>query len=148
MRRASEMGQDETASNKELVLRYMKAAQMDDVEGVSACWADDCIRYLPRPGLGNVVTKGRAGITGKLSHSGLYKPGSLRMEVEHIVAEGPMVAIQFIIRATTARGEPYENFYHHLFECHDGKITKQWEYCDTLYGARMLRPEALQNAAT
>ena len=141
------MGQDETASNKELVLRYMKAAQADDVEGVTACWAEDCIRYMPRPGQGDVVAKGRDSITAKLSHAGLYTPGTLKMEVEHIMAEGPMVAIQFIISATTSRGEPYKNYYHHLFECHDGKIVKQWEYCDTLYGMRMLRPERLYDPA-
>jgi ketosteroid isomerase-like protein len=86
-------------------------------------------------------------LCGKLSHAGLYKPGGLTMEVEHIVAEGPLVAIQFTLCAITARGEPYENYYYHLFECHNGKITKQGEYCDTLYGTRMLQPDTIGDAS-
>jgi ketosteroid isomerase-like protein len=60
------------------------------------------------------------------------------MEVENLIAEGPFVAAQIAVQATAAGGDPYRNYYHQLFECHDGKITAQWEYLDTLYASRVL----------
>ena len=138
------MSSDELAANKELVLRYMRAAQAGDTEQMVTYLADNCVRVFPRPGIRAAAsTEGRVNVTGDQPHLTLYEPGSLAMEVEHIVAEGPFVAVQFILRATTAAGAPYENYYHHLFEVHDERITKYWEYNDTLYGARMLRPELL-----
>lgn len=135
---------DDAAANKDLVLRYMRCAQAGDVARMSELLAEDCVRIFPRPGIhAAAATEGRSGVTGNQPHLKLYQPGSLQMEVEHIMAEGPLVAVQFVLRATTAAGEPYENFYFHLFECHDGRITKYWEYNDTLYGARMLRPDVI-----
>ena len=135
---------EETKANSELVLRYMERAQAMDVDGAMGCLAEECVRVFPRPGIhAEPETRGRAAILAKLPHLTLYERGSLRMKVENILADGSLVAVQFVLRATTARGEPYENFYFHLFECHDGLITKFWEYNDTLHGARMLRPELL-----
>ena len=133
---------NELEANKALVLRYQHALQAGDLEGTRACLAEDCVRVFTRPGIrADPNTVGRDEILGNLPHLALYQPGTLEMEVEHIVAEGAMVALQFVIRAVTAAGKPYENFYHFLFECHGGRITKFWEYCDTLYGAQLLRPE-------
>ena len=134
----------DTEANKELVLRYMRLAQAGDRNAVTECLAENCVRVFPRPGIHEVAeTTGREAILAKMPHLSLYEIGTLTMEVEHILAEGPLVAVQFILRARTAKGEPYENFYFHLFECHDGFITTFWEYNDTLHGARMLRPEVL-----
>ncbi len=73
----------------------------------------------------------------------VYEPGSIRMEPENVVADGPMVVIQFTMTARTAAGEPYENHYVQIVECRGGKITKCWEYCDTLYAAKKLMPDVL-----
>ena len=136
--------QDETAANKALVLSYMKASQSTDREQMAQYLAEDAVRVFPRPGgRSDPNTVGRDNIIGNIPHTAIYEPGTMRSEIENIIAEGPFVAVQFVLRATTARGEPYENFYLHVFECHDGKITKYHEYLDTLYGARMLRPELL-----
>ena len=139
---------DERAANKELVIRYMTLAQQGEREQCLEMLAEDAVRVFPRPGQRpDPYTRGRENIIGNRPHTTLYKPGSMEMEVEHIIAEGPMVAVQFIIRAIAASGERYENFYHHLYELHDGKITAYWEYCDTLYGAQVLRPESLTKPA-
>jgi nitroreductase len=57
-----------------------------------------------------------------------------------VVADGDRVAIQQIIRATTASGAPYENEYVKVFEfADDGRIQAVWEYHDTEYAADLLR---------
>ena len=50
-----------------------------------------------------------------------------------MIAEGPRVAVQLVIDARTARGEPYHNHYHFAFEVRDGRIRAVREYVDTLY---------------
>lgn len=140
------MGQakDETAANRELVLNYMSASQAGRREEMRQYLAEDAVRVFPRPGLrADPETRGRDNIIGNVPHTAIYQPGSMRMEVENILADGPFVAVQFVLRATTARGDAYENFYLHVFECREGKITRYYEYLDTLYGMRMLRPEEL-----
>jgi ketosteroid isomerase-like protein len=124
---------DETAANKELVLRYMTLRQAGEVEEAAACTSDDYVRMGPRPTSGRI--EGHPG----LDH--IYVAGTLSMEVEHVIAEGPFVAAQFVLRAVaSATGAPYENYYFHLFECHDGRITAQWEYLDTAHALRTLKP--------
>ena len=122
-------GTDEKAANKELVIRYMTRAQANDIEGADECLAEDCVRMGPRPS---------AGVIEGHPHVDLYQPGTLTMEVENLIAEGPFVAAQIAVQATAAGGDPYQNYYHQLFECHDGQITAQWEYLDTLYASRVL----------
>ena len=139
---------DQLEANKELVLRYMRLAQQGEREQCLQILAEDAVRIFPRPGeRPDPVTRGNVNIVGDRPHTTLYKPGSMQMEVENVTAEGPRVAVQFIIRATAANGAPYENFYHHLYEVHGGRITRYWEYCDTLYGAKVLRPESLGGTA-
>ena len=128
----------QTADNKQLVLTFLDAAHRGDRDAIADLYAEDVARHGPRPSspLGGTV-RGKDALLQQ-THVDLYRPGSLRMDVEHIVAEGDFVAIQFILRAVTARGEPYENFYHHLFECREGKIAQYWLYVDTQYAQRML----------
>ena len=124
---------DDSTANKELVVRYMTLRQAGDVDGAAAYTTSDFVRTGPRPTSG--VIEGHP----TLDH--IYEPGTLAMEIEHLVAEGPFVAAQFVLRAVAAAThEPYENYYFHLFECHDGRITAQWEYLDTLYATTALKP--------
>jgi uncharacterized protein len=50
-----------------------------------------------------------------------------------MVAEGDVVAMEWISRARNRRGEPYENFCIGVFTARDGKIQAVREYMDTLY---------------
>jgi ketosteroid isomerase-like protein len=127
----------------------MKASQSRDFKQMRELLTEDAVRYFPRPGFrSKCTTEGRDNITGNVPHLNLYKAGTLEMDIENAIAEGPFVVVQFALRATTARGEPYTNYYLHLFELRDGKVAKYWEYCDTLYGAKMLRPELLAQVAS
>lgn len=135
---------DEAAANKPMVLRFLELAQAGDPQ-MAVYLAEDCAQIFPRPGVPGMPAGAfsRAEILGFLAKLPVYERGSMLMEVENILAEGSLVAVQFRMQATTARGEPYENYYCQFFECRDGLIHKAWEYCDTLYATRKLMPEAL-----
>jgi ketosteroid isomerase-like protein len=131
---------EERASNKELVVRYMKCAHRYEWDQLAECVAEDVVRYRPRPSAPwGLVTRGRDNLVNEFrAHTNIYQTGTLAIEIENIIAEGPFVSVQYVQRAITARGEPYENFYHPLFQCADGLVVKCWEYVDTLYSSRML----------
>lgn len=136
---------NETAANKELVLRFIKLAQAGEIAQMAECLVEDYVQVFPRPGVAGMPAgaESRAQIVEFLSHlSSIYQPGSMEMEVENILAEGSLVAVQFKMKAVTARGEPYENYYVQFAQCREGKIVKCWEYCDTLYAANKLMPKA------
>jgi ketosteroid isomerase-like protein len=128
-----------TELNKALVLRFILAGHRGDIDAVNECIADDVTRFYPRPTCpyGSVV-HGREALLGAFHAAELYRMETIQTEVEHMVAEGDFVAIQFVLRATTRRGKDYENFYHHLFECENGRIKNQWEYVDTHYAQKLL----------
>lgn len=137
---------DVATANAELSLRFVEAAQTGNAEVVAECLTEDYVQIFPRPGIPGMPAgiDGRSQIVEFLSMlPAIYEPGSLHIDVENVVAQGPMVVIQFRMNATTAAGEPYENHYVQILECHEGKVTKSWEYCDTLYAAQKLMPDAL-----
>jgi ketosteroid isomerase-like protein len=122
------------SSNKDLVIRYLEAMHEGNLEVVGACVSDDVTRYGPRPSSKYAPpVHGREAFLAAYHGPEYFQMGTLSMEVENIVAEGGFVGVQFILRARTRNGAPYENFYHFLFECAEGKIKTIWEYIDTLY---------------
>lgn len=129
---------------KHTALRFMRAAQSGDCETVSDCTTEDLTLVFPRPGMEGAPqsAEGRDTVLGFLRDKLPYQPGSLVMKVERIAAQADMVAVQFRMNAVTRQGEPYENFYAQFHQFRGDRITKSWEYCDTLYGAQMLKPDA------
>ena len=129
-------------ARKHTALRFMRAAQAGDVDTVAECVTEDFALVFPRPGAEGAPhgAEGRETILEFLEHKLPYRPGSLVMKVESLVAERDWVAVQFRLNAVTARGEPYENFYAQFHRFRGASIEKSWEYCDTLYGAKMLMP--------
>lgn len=132
-------------AKKALVLKFMTSAQAGDLETMVSCITEDYVQTFPRPGLAGMPAgaEGRDQLVEFLNHLPVYEKGSMKMTVENLIVEGSTAAIQFKMNAVTARGEPYENFYCQFFEFRGDKIAKAWEYCDTLYGAKKLMPEAL-----
>ena len=103
--------------NKDVVLSFLRAAQAGDHETALSLVAEDVVVYPPRP-TNEGPWVGRDHMRDRQPrHVGLYQNGTVKMEVERVVCDGDHVAVQFVLRALTARGEPYENFYFFLFEC-------------------------------
>lgn len=137
--------QDDAAAKKALVLKFMAAAHAGDAATMASCLTEDYVQMFPRPGLAGMPAsaEGRDKILEFVDRLPLYQKGSKKMTVENIIAEGDLVAIQFKMSAVTARGEAYENFYVQFYQFRGDRIAKAWEYCDTLYSAKKLLPEAL-----
>jgi ketosteroid isomerase-like protein len=131
---------DERERNKQVVLDFLDRAHAFDLDGMARYWAEDCTRYGPRPSspLAAAIST-RAALMAEIpKHLHLYTKGTLKTEVERLIAEGPFVAIQYILRAKTGAGEDYENYYHYMFEIRDGRIKNYWEYLDTRYAQAKL----------
>lgn len=133
-------------ANAALALRFVEAAQTGDADVVADCLVEDYVQVFPRPGIPGLPAgiEGRDQIVAFLAMlPAIYEPGSIRMDVENVIAQGSMVVIQFKMTATTATGDPYENHYVQILECQEGKVARSWEYCDTLYAAQQLMPDVL-----
>lgn len=119
-----------------------------DLDAIGECLAEDVVQHYQRPTMQNddgtqsaASLKGRENILAEIGtyFYRLYRPGTIRVVIEGMVAEGDFVAVRFILSAITAgRGEPYENYYHFLYRCSAGRIIEYWEYVDTRYAAAML----------
>ncbi len=83
--------------------------------------------------------EGTEGLTRTFGRAGSAFPNGIVREVRSSIAEGNRVAVQYVARAVTAKGEEYENEYVKIFEFDENdKITDLWEYLDTGRADRML----------
>jgi ketosteroid isomerase-like protein len=124
----------EEARNKDLVLRFLDAAHSGDMDTFIGSISEDCACYGPGP----MLIQGRETLRGQITEvaAQIYRLGTVKMEVQHALTDGPFVAVQFILHATLANGDDYDNYYFHLFECRNGEIVAYWKYLDTAYVAR------------
>ncbi len=135
-------------TNKAIVRKFLEAMPDRDLAAIGACLAEDVVQHYQRPTIQNddgsqnaTFLKGRQHILDEINSYfyRLYRPGTIKVTIEGMVAEGEFVAARFILAAITAgRGEAYENYYHFLYRCQAGRIVEYWEYVDTLYAAKML----------
>jgi ketosteroid isomerase-like protein len=59
-------------------------------------------------------------------------------EFPTLIADGATVALEWRVRARTARGADYANAYRGIFVVADGRVTSVREYLDSGYAARVL----------
>ena len=139
---------DALETNKAVVRRFLEAMPTRDLAVIGECLAEDVVQNYQRPSIQNddgtrsaSSLRGRANILAEIEayYYQLYRPGTITVRIENLVAEDDLVAAQFVLSAITARrDEPYENFYHFLYRCQGGKVVEYWEYVDTRYAAQML----------
>ena len=63
----------------------------------------------------------------------LYQEGSTEREIEGVFADGDTVVVQSTLRATTFKGEPYENYYVMFIRFEGALVRRVDEYLDTAY---------------
>jgi ketosteroid isomerase-like protein len=139
---------DNRERNKAAIRRLLKAVEIQDYAVIADCMTEDCVQYYQRPSLQNddgatgaPANRGREGILDeqRIYFHQLYKPGTVHITIENMIAEDEDVAVRFILRAaTTRKGEAYENYYNFEYRCRDGKVCAYWEYVDSLYATKML----------
>jgi ketosteroid isomerase-like protein len=130
---------------KQVVRRYLDALVAGDLDTVRDSFAADAVWTIlgdlpvagPWRGRDHIVDDFLTAVAGAL-----YEPGSVAFEFPALIAEGDTVAVEWRVRARTARGGDYANAYCGLFVVRDGRIAEVREYLDTGYAARTLFADA------
>lgn len=129
-----------TPDAKTVLTEYVAAVEAGDREAIASRFADDATWTLAGelPVSGTWI--GREAIIEEFLPTAMshYEPGSVRLEITGMIAEGDNVALQWTSRARTLDGEPYENNCIGVFTVRDGKIHSVHEYMDTHYAYRAL----------
>jgi ketosteroid isomerase-like protein len=131
----------EHSSPKQVVRRYLDALVAGDLDTVRDSFAHDAVWTIhgdlpfagPWHGRDHIVDDFLTTVGGAL-----YEPGSVAFEFPTLIGEGDTVALEWRVRARTARGREYANAYCGLFVVRDGRIAEVREYLDTAYAARAL----------
>jgi uncharacterized protein len=126
--------------SKKFVLSFIEHLSAGDVDAVMAAFTDDVTWWLP----GSLPVSGT--FTGKQAiledffgkAFPFFEPGSLAISVQSAIAEENAVAVEWVVKARTAKGRTYENYYHVRFDLRDGKIHAVREYVDSLYAKEVL----------
>ena len=127
--------------SKAVLTRYVAAITAGDASTVRELFAEDATWRLDAGDLPISGTwEGRDRIRNDfiaavMSH---YEPGSVRLEVTAMIAEGDQVVLQWTSRARTLDGRGYENGCIGVFAVRDGRIQAVREYMDTLYASHTL----------
>lgn len=128
-----------TAESKALVREYFDRIASGDPR-LPDLLADDVVWWIP-PGsrLGGTL-RGKPAVLELMARAfALFAPEPApKIELDRMVAEDDCVCVQFQIRARSAQGREYHNFYHLAFELRDGRIAGVKEYVDTAYANERL----------
>jgi ketosteroid isomerase-like protein len=68
-----------------------------------------------------------------------YFPDGLHFEIDGCTEQSNRLAVQARSQGTASNGRQYDNAYHFLFEFEGGRISRIWEYCDTMHADKVLR---------
>ena len=125
---------------KTVLTAYVAALEAGDGDTVRDSFADDATWTLAGELPVSGTWEGRTAIVEQFLPAAMahYEPGSVRLEVTGMIAEGDHVALQWTSRARTLDGSPYENQCIGVFTVRDGKIRSVHEYMDTHYAQRAL----------
>jgi len=130
--------------NKELLQDVFAELAAGNLRAISEAMADDFRWIFP----------------GEWSWSGVWEPkqvamdellrplmaqfeGRYRSEADLIIADGDRVVVQARGKATTLRGDAYNQTYCYVFRVRSGRLTEVIEHCDTALVERVLERPAL-----
>jgi ketosteroid isomerase-like protein len=130
-------------SAKSVLTAYVAALQAGDEDAVRRSFAADATWTLAGELPISGTWEGRDTIIDEFLATAMshYEPGSVRLEITGMIAEGERVALQWTSRARTLDGSPYENECIGVFTVRDGLIRSVHEYMDTHYAYRALARE-------
>ncbi|MBO6640534.1 MAG: nuclear transport factor 2 family protein [Roseitalea sp.] len=120
-------------SNKELVVAFVEAMRVSDVEALKSMITDDFTWWITgKPDyLQTAGEHDRDFFFGFFGGGADMFPNGADFRVTGMVSEGDKVAAEAHLTAQTAMGTTYDNAYHFLFTIDDGRIQRMKEYMDT-----------------
>lgn len=124
-----------SAGNKALALAFFNAFWVTDMVTVRRHLAPGAT-FLMMPTVAEQRVNDAAEALQRIidtMFTGFDPAVPLRCEVTSIIAEGDEVAMEYVARARTRNGRPYENFYAAHLTFRDGLITCLRTYADTTY---------------
>ncbi len=127
---------NQATDSKSILRRYVSAVEAGDEQTIRDLFADDASWTLAAGDLPIAGTwEGREAILDEFLATALsyYEPGSVRLEITGMIAEGERVVLEWTSRARTRGGRPYANDCIGVFTIRGGKIRSVREYMDTLY---------------
>ncbi|MAW82825.1 MAG: hypothetical protein CMI63_21570 [Parvularcula sp.] len=125
---------------KEVVLKFFETMNNGEFEEAADFFSLDAVFWvvgsLPFSG----TLRGRDEILEKnfRPSAEFTEPGSAKVIIGDVIAEGDKVAVEWRFQRKTLGGESYDNYFFGLFEVRDGLIQSFREYLDTEYARRML----------
>lgn len=130
----------EQNDHKKVVLEFFQGINQENMEAAADAFAEDATFWVPGSLPFSGTLHGRKAILEKnlIPSAKLSVPGTLKVEVRNIIAEGEYVAVEWITSRKTLNGRDYVNYFHGLFQVRGGKIQSLREYLDTLYAKEVL----------
>ena len=126
--------------NKKLVLGFFEDMSAGNAEAFLGAMADNATWWVA----GNpkdfplAGTKTKAEFTKLLGGIGEVMPKGLKITPKGVTAEGNRVAVEAESYGEHASGKIYNNLYHFMVECENGKVTAVREYLDTMHANDVL----------
>jgi len=135
------------ARNLALVDRYFELLGKGD-SAIAGLFSKDARWLAPQSAPVGRVHEGLDAVLALMeSGLGLYDTSRpMKIDRTASLAGGELVYIEMTIRATTKRGQPYENHYVMVFRITNDKIVEVREYVDSLYAQRLLFDPAGQKS--
>ena len=136
-------------TNKAVVRQYLRCVEAFDLDGIRDCLAENVVQHYVAPSFhnddgnhGSQSIASRDSILEEIRscfHDVLYRPGTVKIEIQSLIAEGDYVACRFTLEAMTVRAnEHYCNHYTFFYRCENGRVAEYWEYLDSKYAGRLL----------
>ena len=128
------------SADRDLFERFLLAMVEGRHEEAEALLADDVVWNLP-PFAKMAPIRGKEAVARFLREAQAthYESGSLRLEPLLICAEEDRAACLAQLRATTSKGQPYENRYAFFARLRRGLLCEGWELLDTASFQAQLR---------
>ncbi|SHI13029.1 nuclear transport factor 2 family protein [Streptomyces sp. 3214.6] len=132
-----------TSDPRAVVIRYVEAVRDGDGDVIHDSFHADATWHYPGDLPISKVWHGRDAIINEfLGGMGpAFVPGTLEIELVSTIAEGDRVVAEWTARATTVRGDTYDNRCLGIYTVRDGRIASVIEYADTRHVAATLFPD-------
>ena len=131
------MGDDRLAAMKDAVRALVSALERIDLHAQRALLTDHVHWWVQRSTAHEGFERPLVGPDAVLTLVGSTADyfSDFRWDIQRMVAEGDLVAVQATVYGTRNDGRPYENDYHFLFRLEGDCIAEVWESMDSALAA-------------
>jgi ketosteroid isomerase-like protein len=129
--------------NKELLQDVFAKLAAGDLSAMREAMADDFRWVFPGDWSWSGVWQPKQVVLDELLRPLMAQfEGRYRSQADLIIADGDRVVVQARGKATTKRGDPYNQTYCYVFRVRGGQLIEVVEHCDTALVERVLERPA------